>query len=157
MHEDLLGYLLGALSDDEQRRIENELAVNPQLRLELERLRQCLKPLESLSDDVDPPPALADLVLRALDQQEEDSRATPRSLADRNIPSSRRAGQTSHILRPHHYSVSDGIVLALVALIAITLFLPCAGEQSISISQDRLPGESPRIEPPVVRLYGFPA
>ncbi len=32
MHEDLLGYLLGALDADEQSRIEGELAKNPQLR-----------------------------------------------------------------------------------------------------------------------------
>ena len=37
MHEDLLGYLLGALDADEQHRIEAELAKSPQLRQELAR------------------------------------------------------------------------------------------------------------------------
>jgi anti-sigma factor RsiW len=36
MHEDLVGYLLGALDADEQSRLEAELAKNPQLRLQLE-------------------------------------------------------------------------------------------------------------------------
>ena len=36
MREDLLGYLMGALSPDEQQRVEDALAVDPDLRRELE-------------------------------------------------------------------------------------------------------------------------
>ena len=115
MHEDLLGYLLGALEPDEQRRIENELAINPQLRCELERLRRCVEPLESLADDVDPPPALVDRVCRAVESHDAACCPTPRSVVAR---------QSSAALRLQRYSVSDGIVVALVALTAFTLFLP---------------------------------
>ena len=48
---------------------KQELAKNPQLRLELERLRRCLEPLESVPEaaDVDPPAGLADRVCDAIE------------------------------------------------------------------------------------------
>ncbi len=121
MREDLLGYLLGALDADEQRRIERELDVNPELRLELERLRKCLEPLESLDDEETPPPGLAERTVEAMARNESAKRARPRSLVHRIAFG---PGCGSDVTRPSHYSPSDSIVLALVGLIAITLFLP---------------------------------
>ncbi len=121
MHEDLLGYLLGALDAHEQRRIERELASNPRLRLELERLRRCLEPLESLNDEQSPPPDLAQRTMDAIVRHEETSKPVPRSIV-RRIAFGPGCGSDS--ARASHYSVSDSVVLALVGLIAITLFLP---------------------------------
>ncbi|MHB8971519.1 MAG: hypothetical protein ACYC3X_08425 [Pirellulaceae bacterium] len=115
MHEDLLGYLLGALDADEQSRIEAKLAESPRLRLELARLRQCLKPLESTWDDWDPPPGLAGRVCESIDAYERSCHPAPRSLSRMRMA----AG-----LCLQRYAVSDCIILTLVVLIAFTLFLP---------------------------------
>ncbi|MHB0957807.1 MAG: hypothetical protein ACYC6N_05955 [Pirellulaceae bacterium] len=115
MHEDLLGYLLGALDADEQLRVEAELARNPLWRQELQRLRQCLEPLESAWHDSDPPPGLADRVCRSIAEYDDHHRPAPAGLS--------RVRSTS-VVYLKHYSVSDSIVLMLVVLIAFTLLFP---------------------------------
>ncbi len=117
MHEDLLGYLLGALSAEEQSRIESELAQNPRLRAELERLRRCLQPLADLQEaaDADPPAGLADRVWAVIDAQEAAYGPTPRSLA---------AARAAAGVRLQHYSIFDSIALTLIVLAAFTLILP---------------------------------
>jgi len=65
MREQLLGYLLGALDADEQAAIERQLAVDPQLRRELESLRSQLLPLETGRMEYEPP---GDLVARTCAQ-----------------------------------------------------------------------------------------
>ena len=124
MHEDLLGYLLGALSADEQRRIENALAVDPQLQRELEQLRLSLEPLDSLQDETDPPSGLANRTLRAIERFDEARRPTPRNVARSRATDSEFVSPDRRSASTRRYSYSDGIVLALVGLAAITLFLP---------------------------------
>ncbi len=65
MHEDLLGYLLGALEPLEMRRIEKLLRTDPLLQAELERVRESLRPLEDHPEATQGPPS--DLVSRTLD------------------------------------------------------------------------------------------
>ncbi len=57
--EDLLGYLLGALDDDEEARVRDALQENPALFDELEQLRRHLEPLESTRVQYQPPAGLA--------------------------------------------------------------------------------------------------
>lgn len=68
MHEQLLGYLLGALDPAEQAALEARLAEDPQLRRELEALRAKLAPLddsdEDNQDELDPPPDLGSRTYR---------------------------------------------------------------------------------------------
>ena len=56
--QQLLGYLLEALEEDERRQIEAQLRRDPELRAELGRLRGCLEPLESSWRPVCPPAGL---------------------------------------------------------------------------------------------------
>ena len=56
--QQLLGYLLGALEEDEQQQIEAQLRCDPALRAELVRLRRCLEPLEESWQPVCPPSGL---------------------------------------------------------------------------------------------------
>ncbi len=56
--QQLLGYLLGALEEDERRQVEAQLRDDPAMRAELARLRQCLEPLEQSWQPVCPPPGL---------------------------------------------------------------------------------------------------
>ncbi len=123
MHEDLLGYLLGELNADQQRQMEAALAADPQLRREFERLRRTLEPLDSLADDQDPPSGLADRTLRAIEQHDEACRPMPRSVVESHAPPT-PSWHDPAAAQPHLSSISDGIVLALVGLTAITLFLP---------------------------------
>ncbi|MEM1068187.1 MAG: H-X9-DG-CTERM domain-containing protein [Planctomycetota bacterium] len=64
MHEDLLGYLLGALEPHEMRRVAQWLQDDPEARKELEKIERSLKPLEDNYQAPEPPPA--DLVSRTL-------------------------------------------------------------------------------------------
>ncbi len=130
MHEDLLGYLFGALSADEQRRVEDALAADPQLRAELERIRGSLEPLDELSEPVDPPAGLAQRTLDSIAQFELSHRPTPRSLQPQDAPlhprRCSRAGAAPDKGSSQHrlYNMADGLVLALVALTAITILMP---------------------------------
>jgi anti-sigma-K factor RskA len=64
MHEDLVGYLFGALDQDGADRIENQLANDHAMRRELDRIGTALRPLKADSVDVDPPPDLASRTVR---------------------------------------------------------------------------------------------
>ncbi len=64
MHEDLLGYLLGALEPHEMRRVAQWLRDDASAREELAKLERSLEPLEEGYDPVEPPPR--DLVARTL-------------------------------------------------------------------------------------------
>ncbi len=56
--QQLLGYLLGALEEDEHQEVETQLRHDPALCAELARLRQCLEPLEQSWQPICAPPGL---------------------------------------------------------------------------------------------------
>jgi len=64
MHEDLIGYLLGALEPHEMRRVAQWLEDDPKARLELESLERSLRPLEEAYEPPESPPP--DLIARTL-------------------------------------------------------------------------------------------
>lgn len=64
MHEDLLGYLLGALEPHEMRRVAQWLRDDPEAREQLAELERALKPLEGSVDPVVSPPV--DLVSKTM-------------------------------------------------------------------------------------------
>ena len=64
MHEDLLGYLLGALEPLEMRRVAQRLQDDPEARRQLEEIERSLRPLE---EGFEPPPdPPTDLISRTL-------------------------------------------------------------------------------------------
>ncbi|MDA8697487.1 hypothetical protein N9M41_03340 [Rhodopirellula sp.] len=65
MQEDLLGYLLGALSEQEMHRISALLGQSPELRADLEVLKKTIDAMEGSYAPVDPP--ASDLVAKTLD------------------------------------------------------------------------------------------
>jgi hypothetical protein len=115
MREDLLGYLLGALDSAEQQRIESRLAADPQLRREFYRLKRCLEPLDALGEEFEPPSGLADRACESVEKHVDQAKPVPRSSTAKQHESSSRRSQ---------WSMADGVVVALVCLMAITLFLP---------------------------------
>ncbi|MCP4943925.1 MAG: hypothetical protein GY924_18365, partial [Planctomycetaceae bacterium] len=64
MHEDLIGYLLGALEPHEMRRVAQWLEEDPEARQELEAIERSLRPLEEAYEPPEPPPQ--DLVAKTL-------------------------------------------------------------------------------------------
>jgi hypothetical protein len=64
MHEDFLGYLLGALEPDEMRRVAELVRKDPEARRQLAEIERSLEPLEEGYQPVEPPPK--DLVERSL-------------------------------------------------------------------------------------------
>ena len=62
--EQLLGYLLDALEDEERQQLQQDLANDPDLREQLATLRSALQPLESSREPVEPPPGLAQRTCR---------------------------------------------------------------------------------------------
>ena len=119
---------------DEQSRIEQELAQDPQLPPELEHLRRCLRPgLETVSAaaDVDPPRA-GRPVCEAIDTQV--------ALGEHHATQSAGSAAAADI-RLQRYSVSDTIVLSLVVLAAFSLILPALANsrfQARTACQDNL-------------------
>ena len=59
MREHLLGYLLGALEDDEHQQVRRQLERDPKLRHDLERLKTHSEPLLLERDCHEPPAGLA--------------------------------------------------------------------------------------------------
>ena len=64
MHEDLIGYLLGALEPHEMRRVAQWLEEDPEARRELDEIERSLRPLEEFYEPPEPPPQ--DLIARTL-------------------------------------------------------------------------------------------
>src|SRR5262245_10012605 len=74
MHEDLVGYLFGALDQEVADRIENQLVHDHAMRRELDRIGTALRPLKADSVDVDPP---SDLVQRTVRRVLENRKPEP--------------------------------------------------------------------------------
>ena len=59
LHEQLVGYALGALDEAEQSEIERRLSADPELRRVLESVQQSLEPLADAYEEHEPPVGLA--------------------------------------------------------------------------------------------------
>ncbi len=114
--EQLLGYLLGALDDDENRHIDFRLQREPRLCPVMDKVRESLHPLESMPRCYDPPPGLAARTCRAI-------------LPDRRRPAPplpslgpcAPAPHWAHGLRFADLAVGVAVFLAAVALIVPAL------------------------------------
>jgi prepilin-type processing-associated H-X9-DG protein len=146
MHEDLLGYLLGALEPHEMRRVEELLRRDADAREELARIEQSLKPLDEAREPDEPPPP--DLVARTLDSlpplPEPAESAGTRELAEAAFgaasgdQSATQTGQTGSVLEPMREAVEtapgtsrswfDWFGGAIAAAVLLGLLLPTLAE-----------------------------
>jgi hypothetical protein len=69
VNENLVGYLLNALEDDERQAVERGLAVDPSIRQRLELLREALEPLEADAVPPEPPGDLWQRTLARIEQE----------------------------------------------------------------------------------------
>lgn len=109
MHEQLLGYLLGALEPHEHEVVEGHLQRDEKARCDLELLRRGLMPLSCDQGHYDPPPALALRTCQHVRARAESPRLAPA------VVGAASSGTWSF----HDMAVAAGILVA-----ATLLFLP---------------------------------
>ena len=112
MRENLIDYLLDALSDEETARVEEQLAADPKLRQELEILRLSLEPLEADREGYVPPDGLADLTCEVVAKYESENRFF------------RRVYDHVGGYSQGRWSLADIVVAAGIILATGILFLP---------------------------------
>lgn len=125
LKEQLLGYLLDALDDDERRQIEQLLKDDPSLIAELQTLRLALEPLTENYEEIEPPAGLAQRACSRVDQRRE---MEPVGLASgsMNMAMSGAFASRSRI------SVADVVVTAGIVLAAVLIFFPAIASSRYS-------------------------
>lgn len=163
--EQLLGYLLNALEDDERQQVEQELADDPELRRQMETMRVLLRPLETSRDSMEPPAGLTQRTCRYVAAQIAGSKA---SRGMRPTPAGRLHAMRSDIRldgSPSRFSWFDLVAVAGVLLAASLLIFPalyqsrvqarttqCAGNlyniyQALALYSDAHAGRLPSAPP----------
>lgn len=115
--EQLLGYLLHALEDDERQQVERQLEDDPSLIDELQTLRASLQPLTETYEDFEPPRGLAERACSRVDQQRQREQV---ELADSGLSAAMSGASTSR----SRISVADVVVTAGIVLAAVLIFFP---------------------------------
>lgn len=123
MREELVGYLLDALSADERATLEQRLRQDSQLQHQLELLHESLEPLRADEGNFDPPQGLAArtcaFVVRQSLERRTDERATPTQRPVRQL-----APVASGSFFRGNWSFADMAVAAGIFLAATTLLFP---------------------------------
>lgn len=116
MQDRIIGYLLGALDEDELARFEAELRSNPELQAQVRAAERSLDILGCDEDDIDPPDGLADTTCDAvLGCGHVHARGFGRAFASNRFE--RGSGDNS-------WSMLDIVVACCILLIACMLFSP---------------------------------
>jgi hypothetical protein len=111
VREQLLGYLLGALEEDEHREVKARLLASPQLQQELAHLRETLRPLAA--DRVVPPPqGLWQRTCRLVE------------IAASAIPVNRSTPRAAVSLPTRRWSLRDALTAAVVLLATCCVLFP---------------------------------
>lgn len=105
IQENLLGYLLDALEDDERRMIDQRLAEDAALRQELENVRAMLEPLHSTPREYAPPAGLASRTLQFVETHSVPMSAASPGVAARPSSDTR---PVPHRQREHHFRSIHG-------------------------------------------------
>jgi len=122
LREQLLGYLLDALEDNERRQVERQLEDDPSLLDELQRLRLSLEPLAETFEDFEPP---RDLAKRSCERVADRRDREPVELARRGGQSTMPGafGSSAFGAGPK-LSVADVVVTAGIVLASVLIFFP---------------------------------
>ena len=127
MRKDLLGYLLDALDDRERQRIVEALQTDPQLRRQLDELRQQLEPLDSDAKGNLPPKGLADQTCDLIEAFQEAPEAVRAHVVQRTPAGRRRrwaANERKASPEATHWSTADTVVAAGIFLAVSLMFFP---------------------------------
>ncbi len=119
IREQLLGYLLGALDEDEREEIERHLESDVEWQNELESLATMLEPLAESHEEFEPPACLAEQTCSLVAEQ---ALITPaggvRPLVMRNYELGGR----------NRWSLADAVVFAGICVAATLLFFPAIAQ-----------------------------
>ncbi len=117
LREQLLGYLLDALDEEERLHVERQLEDDPTLWEELQLLRKSIDPLREGDFEIEPPPGLAQRACAQVaahrDREPVETRAAP--LAH---------GMPESLSTRARTSVADVVVTAGIVLAAVMIFFP---------------------------------
>jgi hypothetical protein len=116
--QQLLGYLLGALDDEEQEWLDARLEHDPRCREELTRWRKRLAPLVALRPEFEPPPGLAERTCRLVAAKGPVRAAAVEQRSGCMTPDYSTPGRRGLAAWP------DLIAVGLVLMVTFTLILP---------------------------------
>lgn len=119
MEEDIIGYLLGALEEDEMAQFEAELDRNPDLQARVQDAARSLHLFDYDREDVSPPPGLLEKTCGIVSDS--------RSAAQANVPSFTRDTRFdgSSFKDPNEsWTMLDVMIAASVMLVACMLLFP---------------------------------
>jgi len=131
----LLGYLLGALDDRQQRRIDEQLIKSPELQAELARVEEDLEPLRRMSRWHQPPLGLAARTCSMVFAFSEALAARKSAPRSPRVPVRRRARSMSPTAVPPSSTATWGWSDLLVA---VSVFLAIAGLIFPAIQNSRM-------------------
>jgi hypothetical protein len=135
VRDNLLGYLLDALEDDERQEVEDQLLDNTQLQRELSNLQKRVEPLGMLPRAVEPPVGLADRTCAFVDEalcnpqlltapeetERTEVKVRPRSGAVRG---ERLSPVTEFSSRTHRWTLLESVCGLGVCMVTAMLFFP---------------------------------
>jgi len=124
--EILLGYLCGALDEDENRKVQRELERNESLQLELAALRKEMQPLAEYAQWMEhlyePPQGLAQRTCRQIWQTADGGPLTADSSSRHNLP---RVDRKSHQnIKQGEWKFSDVIPAICIGIMVLLLLVP---------------------------------
>lgn len=130
MHEDLLGYLLGALEPEEMQRISEWLRDNPEGQEQLAKIERSLKPLEDAYEAVEGPSE--DLLQRTLNAIPDGPPPSPDEVPSESLPTVTLtdvdlAGEAAPSGNRWRFLDSIGGLLSAAVLLALLLPMLAAG------------------------------
>jgi len=151
MHEDLIGYLLGALEPHEMRRVAQWLQEDPEARRQLQEIERSLRPLEeSYEPPADPPQELIARTLSSLPPMPTDGTKGQVAASGDGMLASRGDSQVAlpslepsiETVRNRGYGWTDWAGAAVAAVVMLAVILPALAEGRFearkTACQDRL-------------------
>lgn len=144
MQEQLVGYLLGALDEQEHREVEQRVARDPHWAAECARIERSLLPLAEDDEQFAPPPRLATLTVALVAAQAEkellqreqtyqatlvnsvpvDDRPIPARLVRSAAKPKLSSSEFERAPRSVRFTIADAIVAACICAAAAVLFVP---------------------------------
>ena len=116
MHDDLVGFLTGALDASEHNEIQKRLDDSPELREQLAKIERCLSPLSWDKEDRIPPVGLAERTCTFVEDHIEENKV--------ELASARKERIEALAAESSGWSFSDFVVAAGICLAAACLFFP---------------------------------
>ena len=122
MEFDLIGFVMGALDEEEHAQVEAALTVDKELQQQVELIRNALRPLESYRY-CEPPAGLADATLNYVFDQVDAHKVQPAGLSALSpLPSAERTSGVSTRWRMTDFLVLSVVLLCMALLVSPAIY-----------------------------------